>query len=76
MRILGVAKTESDLEIVELQLKLVGLYDRYESQIRGQLPSLIMVSVRDVEEKEQVRGILERAGLTEIFYQEELPTGN
>jgi hypothetical protein len=76
MRVLGVAKAESDIEIIELQLKMVGLYDRYESQIRGQLPSLIMVSVRDVEEKEQVRGILELAGVTEIFYQEELPTGS
>jgi hypothetical protein len=76
MRILGVAQTESDIETIEVQLKLVGLYDRYESQIRGQLPSLVMVSVRDVEEKEQVREILEGAGVTEIFYQEELPTSN
>lgn len=76
MRVLGVAKTESDIEIVEVLLKSIGLYDRYESQIQGQQPSLIVVSVRNVMEKEQVKGILEGAGVTEIFYQEELPTGN
>jgi len=76
MRVLGVAKTESDIEIVETQLKSAGLYDRYESQIRGQQPSLIVVSVRNILEKEQVRGILEGAGVTEIFYQEELPTSS
>jgi len=75
MRVLGVAKAESDIEIVETQLKTVGLYDRYESQIRGQQASLIVVSVRNVDEKEQVRGILEGAGVTEIFYQEELVAG-
>ena len=76
MRVLGVAKTESDIEIVETKLKSAGFYDRYESQIRGRQPSLIVVSVRNVVEKEQVRGILEGAGVTEIFYQEELPAGN
>ena len=76
MRVLGVAKTESDIEIVETKLKSAGFYDRYESQIRGQQASLIVVSVRNVVEKEQVRGILEGAGVTEIFYQEELPAGN
>jgi hypothetical protein len=75
MRVLGVAKTESDIEIVETKLKSAGLYDRYESQIRGQQPSLIVVSVRTVIEKEQVRGIFEGAGVTEIFYQEEISAG-
>ena len=55
MRVLGVAKSESDIETVEIELKEAGLYDRYESQIRGQQPSLIVVSVRNVVEKEQVR---------------------
>jgi hypothetical protein len=72
MRVLGVAKTESDIEIVEMELKEAGLYDRYESQIRGQEPSLIVVSVRNISEKELVRGILEGAGVTDIFYQEDL----
>jgi len=75
MRVLGVAKTESDIEIVETKLKSAGLYERYESQIRGQQPSLIVVSVRTVIEKEQVRGILEGSGVTEIFYQEEISAG-
>jgi hypothetical protein len=75
MRVLGVAKTESDIEIVETKLKSAGLYDRYESQIRGQQPSLIVVSVRTVIEKEQVCGILQGAGVTEIFYQEEFSAG-
>ena len=75
MRVLGVAKTESDIEIVETKLKSAGLYDRYESQIRGQQPSLIVVSVRTVIEKEQVRGILEGAGVSEIFYEEEISAG-
>jgi hypothetical protein len=75
MRVLGVAKTESDIEIVETKLKSAGLYDRYESQIRGQQPSLIVVSVRTVIEKEQVRGILEGSGVSEIFYQEEISAG-
>jgi len=75
MRVLGVAKTESDIEIVETKLKSAGLYDRYESQIRGQQPSLIVVSVRTVIEKEQVCGILQGAGVIEIFYQEEFSAG-
>ena len=75
MRVLGIVKTESDIEVVERRLKSAGLYDRYESQIRGQRPSLVVVSVRDVTEKEKVKGILEGAGVTDIFYQEELPNG-
>ena len=64
MRVLGVAKTESAIETVEIKLKSAGLYDRYESQIRGQQPSLIVVSVRNIKSAIGVEG--DGIWLTEI----------
>ena len=70
MKILGVARGEFEIQMVENRLKRAGLYGRYEGQIRGQERALVMVSVRNVDEKEQVRGIFERSGVTEIVYTE------
>ena len=77
MKILGVAKGEFEMQTVERRLKEAGLLSRYEGHIKGQQHALVMVSVRDVAEKEQVMGIFENSGVTEIYYRdEELSVGN
>ena len=71
MKILGVAKGEFEMQTVERRLKEAGLLSRYEGHIKGQQRALVMVSVRDVTEKEQVKGIFENSGVIEISYREE-----
>ena len=71
MKILGVATREHEIQVVETQLKETGLYSRYEGQIKGQQKVLIIVRVRDIQEKEKVKEIFERAGVTEITYRED-----
>ena len=74
MQVLGVAKSESEIQMVETRLKTAGLYDRYEGQVTGPEDALVMVRVRDVAEKEQVKAIFEDSGVVDIFYREEDPT--
>jgi hypothetical protein len=77
MKIFGVARGEFEIQSVEARLREAGLYSRYEGQIKDQLRALVMVSVRNVVEKEQVKGIFENSGVTEIYYRdEELSVGN
>jgi hypothetical protein len=71
MKILGVAKGEFEMQTVERRLQEAGLLSRYEGHIKGQQRSLVMVSVRDVAEKEQVKGIFENSGVVEISYRED-----
>jgi len=74
MKILGVANGEFEMETVERRLKEAGLLSRYEGHIKGQERALVIVSVRDVAEKEQVRGIFENSGVIEISYREDDPS--
>ena len=77
MKIFGVARGEYEILTVEARLKEAGLFGRYEGQIKDQQRALVMVSVRNVDEKEQVKGIFEISGVTEIFYkEEEVSAGN
>jgi hypothetical protein len=77
MKIFGVATGEFEIQTVEARLKEAGLYGRYEGQIKDQQRALVMVSVRNADEKEQVKGIFENSGVTEIYYRDdELPAGN
>jgi hypothetical protein len=77
MKIFGVARGEFEIQTVEARLKEAGLFGRYEGQIKDQQRALVMVSVRNVDEKEQVKGIFEISGVTEIFYkEEEVSAGN
>jgi hypothetical protein len=73
MKIVGVTKSESEIQMVETQLKEAGLYGRYEGQVRGPQNALVMVRVQDVTEKEQVKAIFENSGVIEIVYQEDPP---
>jgi len=74
MKILGVANGEFEMQTVERRLKEAGLLSRYEGHIKGQERALVMVSVRNVAEKEQVRGIFEKSGVVEISYREDEPS--
>ena len=77
MKIFGVTRGEFEIQTVETRLKEAGLYGRYEGQIKDQQRALVMVSVSNVDEKEQVKGIFENSGVTEIFYRDEgFPAGN
>ncbi len=74
MKILGVANGEFEMQTVERRLKEAGLLSRYEGHIKDQQRALLMVSVRDVAEKEQVKGIFENSGVIEISYREDEPS--
>jgi hypothetical protein len=74
MKVLGIAEGEFEMQTVETRLKEAGLYGQYEGQIKGQDGALVMVHVRNAEEKDQVKGIFERSGVTEISYRDEPPS--
>ena len=51
-------------------LTRVGLFDQYEEQAHGE-HILLTVHTRTFEEREQVKGILQDAGISELIYGEE-----
>ena len=76
MKILGIAKTDHEIHLVEAQLQQTGLYSRYEGHVSGEEGTLVIVCVHNTEEKEQVKDLMENAGVTDITYQEDQLAAN
>jgi hypothetical protein len=63
--------TEAQVHQITEQLKRAGLYSRYEETVRGE-SILISVQTGTFEEREIVKTILRKAGITELFYGTEI----
>ena len=61
---------EEQLVRITEQLKAAGLFSHYQEQAHGE-NIMVLVQTGTFEQREIVRGILRKAGITEYIYQDE-----
>jgi hypothetical protein len=62
-------RSEAQLKHIVVLLKEVGLFDQYDEEAHGE-SILLSVRTRTLDEREQVKRILQEAGISELIYRD------